>query len=361
MTADVPRPPSASRRQTRLQRKRHRRRLAAVYAVITVVAVIAGVLGWGASYGRWFVHPTGAVPSATAPAVTDGSGTTGASASAREMLPNAALSRSAVPAVSPAVLARQRLDTLHTGLTAQISAYPGTWQVYVEDGATGVSMVVNDRPMYSASVIKLFVMAAVFQQMADGALDDTANVNTLLEQMITVSSNEATNSLIRLLGNGNGEQGFALINRFAGEHGYASTHLSQWLGVLDGNAQAKQTSASDAGRLLSELYRGRLVSPAASRSMLSLLLHQTRREKIPAGLPAGTPVANKTGEAGGIEHDAAIVFGSGQADLAPDAAEGQGRTGDYVLVVMGDEVPDVQRAQRAIREISATVWSAMEH
>ena len=43
--------------------------------------------------------------------------------------------------------------------------------------------------------------------------------------------------------------------------------------------------------------------------MLDLLLKQTRRWKIPSGLPSGTKVANKTGETSQYQHDAAIVFG----------------------------------------------------
>ena len=55
--------------------------------------------------------------------------------------------------------------------------------------------------------------------------------------------------------------------------------------------------------------------------MLNLLKQQTRRTKIPAGVPSGVTVANKTGETDDVTHDAAIVYSRGAT---------------YILCVMGD-------------------------
>ena len=46
--------------------------------------------------------------------------------------------------------------------------------------------------------------------------------------------------------------------------------------------------------------------------MLNLLLHQTKRYKIPSGLPTGIVCANKTGETSSVQHDMAIVYGKKQ-------------------------------------------------
>jgi beta-lactamase class A len=43
--------------------------------------------------------------------------------------------------------------------------------------------------------------------------------------------------------------------------------------------------------------------------MVEILARQKFNEAIPAGLPAGTRVAHKTGEVAKIHHDAAIVYG----------------------------------------------------
>lgn len=50
----------------------------------------------------------------------------------------------------------------------------------------------------------------------------------------------------------------------------------------------------------------------ASKKMLKYLKAQQRKGKIPAGLPKGVKSANKTGEYGPYEHDAAIVFSKKQ-------------------------------------------------
>lgn len=69
------------------------------------------------------------------------------------------------------------------------------------------------------------------------------------------------------------------------------------------------SSAKDAGILLEKIYKGTCVSKKYSQEMLNLLLRQTKRYKIPSGLPAGTKVANKTGETSSYQHDVAIVYG----------------------------------------------------
>jgi beta-lactamase class A len=43
------------------------------------------------------------------------------------------------------------------------------------------------------------------------------------------------------------------------------------------------------------------------RAMIDLMLGQEDRTKIPSGLPAGTPCADKTGAIDGVRNDAAIV------------------------------------------------------
>ncbi len=63
-----------------------------------------------------------------------------------------------------------------------------------------------------------------------------------------------------------------------------------------------------------------LPTEAASQKMLSYLKRQQRRSKIPAGVPGGVVVANKTGETNNYTHDAAIVYS---------------KNATYILVVMG--------------------------
>ena len=268
-----------------------------------------------------------------------------------------ALSRDAVPAANTVIMAQRRLDALRQELEQRIGGYQGTWQVYLEDLSTGASIAINNHRGYSASVIKLYIMLAVYQNIADGSLTETETIDELLTQMITVSSNEAANALVDALGGGDAQTGFAIVNDIAQQHGFTDTAIHQYLGVIDGDPEQKQTSAVDSGRFMAAVYRGELVSPEYSRRMLDRLLGQTRRAKIPGGVPDGVIVANKTGEITGVENDAAIVFATSDTSAAID---GSATEGDYVLTVMTSDVADSAAAQASIRDLSAAVWAVME-
>jgi beta-lactamase class A len=240
---------------------------------------------------------------------------------------------------------QQTLNDLRSPIEQRLQGYTGDWQVYVEDLSTGARLSIGNRVQPAASLIKLYIMLAVYQQINDGTLPDTPQIDDLLQQMITVSSNAAANTLIETLGNGNNQAGFDVINRTARGYGFTQTTIADMLsdtGSLDPNH--KTTSSQDCGMFMAKVYRKQLVSQSASEAMQRLLLGQQRRNKIPAGLPTGTTVANKTGEVAGVENDAAIVF-------SPH--------GDYVLTVLTKNQIDSSSAQEGIRTLSSLVWSSL--
>jgi beta-lactamase class A len=101
------------------------------------------------------------------------------------------------------------------------------------------------------------------------------------------------------------------------------------------------TTARDLGILFEALGRGRIASEASRREILGILEQQEFRDKIPAGLPAGVRVANKTGWITGISHDAALVFPPARAP--------------YVLVVL-TRGAEAEAAERLIAGVSRLVW-----
>ena len=212
------------------------------------------------------------------------------------------------------------------------------WALAYEDLATGQKYGHReDETLQSASVVKLFIMGAVYRYMCyppegeeaitfgesyEGQLRDT------IVNMITVSDNDCANLLIERLGEGDFQLGAQRIKEFCEENGYVGTSIGRRF--LDPNPTGDNyTTAADTRKFLSDIYHGNLINEEASAKMLEIVKGQTRKNKIPAGLPAGFTSGNKTGEMpegyglGCIENDSAIVF-------PPEGMGGEG----YILTVM---------------------------
>jgi beta-lactamase class A len=80
------------------------------------------------------------------------------------------------------------------------------------------------------------------------------------------------------------------------------------------------------------------VTPAVE----AVLAGQEHRDQIPAGLPEGTYVANKTGWVDGVAHDVALVRPEGHPA--------------YVLVVLTTLAVPEEQANALIASVSAAVW-----
>ncbi len=76
-----------------------------------------------------------------------------------------------------------------------------------------------------------------------------------------------------------------------------------------------QGSPGEMAQLLAMIAEGRCASGPSCRLMLEIMSHQEWREKIPAGMPDGLIVANKTGGVSGTSNDAAIVITPSGAPL----------------------------------------------
>jgi len=135
------------------------------------------------------------------------------------------------------------------------------------------------------------------------AVGQTRTLSQLCELMMTVSSNLATNLLVERLG---------ADNIRATVHALHADGMTVLRGVEDNKAYEKGMNNTTTARgllvLLEAIAKGQAVDPDSSRQMVEILARQKFNEAIPAGLPAGTRVAHKTGELPKIHHDAAIVY-----------------------------------------------------
>jgi beta-lactamase class A len=259
-----------------------------------------------------------------------------------------------------------------------VSQVPGTAAVYARSIAAAAPLVsINATTQFpAASIIKLWIMVIVFRAIDAGELTPSlqvpiaehdivggsetfgsaspgqmASLARLVKAMIQQSDNTAANALTRYLG-------FERINREIERAGFRATRMQRYFMYFP-SVHDNLTSAGDVGELLVRIARGArdetggsargeaggIASNASCRAMVRTLLGQEDREKIAPGLPAGTPLANKTGELPGVRHDAGIVDPFGASP--------------YVLVVLEKNLSDQRRGVRAINDISKIVFGLL--
>ena len=260
-------------------------------------------------------------------------------------------------------------------IAARIEASGATVGLYYRDLASGDSLAyAADLRFHAASTMKVPVMAQVFRDRDAGllAVDDSlvvtrtfaslvdgspydldladdsdstlyarvggrASVRELVELMITVSSNLATNMLIT-------QAGAQRANATA--HALGADSIQVLRGVEDDKAyragRNNTTTARDLGRVLAAIAQGRAASDSSCREMLGVLGRQRFNEGIPAGLPPGTLVAHKTGSITALYHDAAIV-------TTPAGRH-------YVLVVLTRGLEEEGDAHRLVADLSRIVY-----
>src|SRR6267378_2230169 len=212
-----------------------------------------------------------------------------------------------------------------------------------------------DKPFHAASTMKVPVLIELFHQRQQGkltlddplwvknefrslvdgsiytldpgddsetdlykAVGETRTLAQLCELMITVSSNLATNLLLEKLG---------VEDDKAFQRGLNNT-----------------TTARGLLQLLDAIARGQAVDQESSRQMIEILERQSFNDGIPAGLPAGTRVAHKTGEITRIHHDAGIVF-------APRP---------FVLVILVHGLADTKDSATLMADITRQLYRATQ-
>lgn len=239
---------------------------------------------------------------------------------------------------------------------------PGRIGVYARTMAAGDVLVAHaaaDR-FPTASIIKVLIMTTAYaiEESAPGTLaaeitfhraqliggsdfladardGERFTVLELVRPMIGLSDNTAANLLIDHFG-------VETINAIGSRAGMARTHLARKF--LDYTAIAHHndnvSTPADMGRLLYLIEVGAredvrsIVSAKDCRSMIAIMLGQTDRDGIPAALPVGTQVANKTGEIEGTRNDIAIVepYGDSPFILAIMTADAYDYPEDYAAI-----------------------------
>jgi beta-lactamase class A len=133
-------------------------------------------------------------------------------------------------------------------------------------------------------------------------------LGAVIERMIVVSSNEATNIVTERVG-------LPAVNKALADAGATSSVFGRKYSDLAAEqaGASHRTTAADLSLLMSALVTGRLASPERTSWMCELLSRQTDRQ-LTAAVPPGTPFGSKSGWVDGIRHDVAFV-----GEPGPDA------------------------------------------
>ena len=245
--------------------------------------------------------------------------------------------------------------TLEKRIAAELYSYQGQMSVFVDDLHGSTVQIGADEEYETASVIKAFILAALYAQVERGKADLDAlisyeesqfvdgsgmlralgvgarlKVRDTATMMIICSDNIATNMMIDYLG-------LDPINACIRELGFAHTVLHNPL-HFDRYEKLGTTTPRDYAALLAQIAKGTLVSPQASAAMLGILRQQHYNTMLTHDFPqfyldceeTGEPeliwVASKSGSMNACRNDGGIIH-------TP--------YGEYVIVLMNKNFHDI--------------------
>ena len=261
---------------------------------------------------------------------------------------------------------RERVDGALENVREKVESYDGVGGVYVYDleGDFGYGVRPNET-FFSASIIKVPVMVAVYRRVDEGKLsfsqqveikeEDWAagagwlqweragtqqTVGDLLLSMMTQSDNVATNALIRMVG------GPGHVNQVARSMGAEDTLLYQKLSSERAAVPQldNRTTPRDMATMMREIADGDAASEKSCGYMIDLMRLNELDWWLDEGLPDDVNAANKAGWLYAAYDDAGIV----QAGERP-----------YVVAILSKHGPkDVNVGSLLIQETSKTVWDS---
>ncbi|MFI5131742.1 MAG: serine hydrolase [Chitinophagales bacterium] len=268
---------------------------------------------------------------------------------------------------------------LDESIRKELASEKGVFGVAFKDLSTGREIRINDKvEFHAASTMKTPVMVEVYRQaaekkislsdrvtlkneftsIADGTkftldsaddsetklyrhLGEQRTISELLYQMITVSSNLATNIIIEKVNPQN-------VMKTMREMGAMDIRVRR--GVEDNKAFAKglnnTTTAHDLLLIFEQIANGKAVNAESCADMIRVLTDQQFNEIIPAGVGPGVKVAHKTGSITGVQHDSGIVF-------MPDGRK-------YVLVILSKGLQDEKSAVKSMARVSEMIYDYMK-
>ena len=166
------------------------------------------------------------------------------------------------------------------------------------------------------------------------------SINNLIYEMITISSNFATNILIDYIGANN-------VTKSMKEIGALNIDILR--GVEDIKAFElglnNTTSAKDLLIIYEKLAKGKIINNKSSAIMIDILKDQKYDDIIPKYLPKDIEIANKTGMITGVHHDSGIVF----------LKDGK----KYIIIILSKNMSDMESGTEMMAKISELIYKTL--
>lgn len=224
---------------------------------------------------------------------------------------------------------------------AQLKKINGNVQYGIHNYDENSLYISGVKQLKSASVIKIFIMEYAFNRIASGEISAETMISgetleNLINKMITISDNAATNKLIDYFSMKN-------LNDFFADNGYISTTIERKMLDTDAMKAGKDnyTSVEDVMSFLDKLYECQNESPYSE--MLKVMMNQKVNTKIRKKFPNEIVIANKTGELSDVENDVGIIFSE---------------KGDFAFVVLSNDVVNSGVARDSIATAAYELYNA---
>jgi len=269
-------------------------------------------------------------------------------------------------------------NTLEKKIISKFNNETGNFALAFKNLDDGKEILINENEIFhAASTMKTPVMIEFYKQLHQGklSLEDTLqiknefksivdgtiyklsefddsdkntynklgqyySINNLIYEMITISSNFATNILIEYIGANN-------VTKSMKEIGALNINILR--GVEDIKAFElglnNTTSAKDLLIIYEKLAKGKIINNESSAIMIEILKDQKYDDIIPKYLPRDIEIANKTGMITGVHHDSGIVF----------LKDGK----KYVIVLLSKNMSDMESGTEMMAKISELIYKTL--
>ena len=269
-------------------------------------------------------------------------------------------------------------NNLEERIVGLIDSEKGEFAVAYKNLNTGETLLINENEeFHAASTMKTPVMIEAFKKNHEGliSLDDSILIKNefksivdgsifklssfddsdkksyekigsyltlkeLIYDMITISSNFATNLVIDYIGTKE-------INNTMRSLG--ANNINVLRGVEDlkafNNDMNNTTTALDLLKIYEKLAEGNIINLEVSKEMVDILSNQKYDDIIPKYLPKSVRVAHKDGWINGVRHDSGIIFASDNKK--------------YILVLLSKNLEDEIRGADLLAKVSLEIYNSL--